>query len=355
MTPSLVRKGLRDIADDSPGSRMRKLSLVLIESAAFNYADAFERAFGELNIEVETVRIPFFFVQELTANKLQEIKNEICARKELGQFVLFFPGSAEILLKEPNWSFVCSHYRSWYDPQNVTVIPHLWTNIKSPASIESLKWTGKPPLRIGFMGTAYFNSRMASVSSKLPMFVKEWLLRGNLLKHTEILARLNQFGFPLKHINTFARSETLRTLHTKRQNVKMSNVEITDTKGFTGSQHDKDRYVKHLEAMTYVICPRGIENFSIRTYEALKYGRIPVIIDTDMVLPTEIDWNQVAIRIPYNRLKDISEIIDDDYLSQSAKQFLMRQDATFSMMAELEKMHWLSARLRQVAAKIETS
>ena len=60
-------------------------------------------------------------------------------------------------------------------------------------------------------------------------------------------------------------------------------IEIIDTKVFNRTEHEKNRYISHLERMTYVVCPRGVENFSIRVYEALKYGRVPVIIDTDMV------------------------------------------------------------------------
>jgi hypothetical protein len=53
---------------------------------------------------------------------------------------------------------------------------------------------------------------------------------------------------------------------------------------------------------TYVVCPRGTENYSFRIYEALGRGKIPVIIDTDMVLPKEIDWDHLSIRIPYESL-----------------------------------------------------
>ena len=102
--------------------------------------------------------------------------------------------------------------------------------------------------------------------------------------------------------------------------------------------------------MTYVICPRGIENFSFRVYEALKYGRIPVIIDTEMVLPTEIDWDQVAIRIPYDRLNDLYDIILNDYCSRSADEFIERQRIAFSTMIELESMTWLTCRLRDVVS-----
>ena len=39
---------------------MQKVCLGVIESLIFDYASAFERAFKELNVDAEIVRIPFF-------------------------------------------------------------------------------------------------------------------------------------------------------------------------------------------------------------------------------------------------------------------------------------------------------
>ena len=73
-----------------------------------------------------------------------------------------------------------------------------------------------------------------------------------------------------------------------------------------------DEYSRHLERNTYVVCPRGTENYSFRIYEALNFGRIPVIIDTDIVLPQQIDWQQSAIVVPYGSLERIYDIILND-------------------------------------------
>jgi hypothetical protein len=47
----------------------------------------------------------------------------------------------------------------------------------------------------------------------------------------------------------------------------------------------------------FTFCPRGNGNFSIRFYEALKSGRIPIILNTDNELPFEkyIDWNKICV------------------------------------------------------------
>ena len=326
---------------------MSKACIVLKESRVFDYPNIFKRALLEANIEAEIVPIPFFSVYDLAPDKLQQIKDTIRMRKNAGQFVLFFAGTEEIFLKDPDCSFVCSHYKSLHG-RKVEVIPHVWSHIRTPSSITPFKWTDKPALRIGFMGNAYSDSRGAKLASKLPLSLKRLLLRGRYLKYGGSLARLKQFGLSLTHINAFPRLETLQKLHIKKDVVEKGRIEIVDTQHFALSEQDKTRYIRHLESMTYVICPRGIENFSFRVYEALKYGRIPVIIDTEMVLPPEIDWDQVAIRVPYDRLSDVYDIILNDYNSRSADEFLARQQAAFSTMAELESMRWLASRLREV-------
>jgi hypothetical protein len=328
---------------------MRKASLVLIQPPFFDYLGAFKHALLEANIESEIVTIPYSGVglYDLAPDQLKDIKNVIKTRQDAGRFVIFFPGAPELFLEDPDWSFACSHYRNWYG-KKVAVIPHVWTHVGTPTSIAPLKWTDKPAFRIGFMGSAYSNSRVGKAASKLPVSVKKWLLRGRYLKRAGALARMNQLGLSLKFVNTFPRSETLKKLTTENAVVEKGSVEIVDTQGFTGSEHDKTRYIRHLEAMTYVICPRGIENFSIRVYEALKYGRIPVIIDTEMVLPTEIDWDQVAIRIPYDCLNNVYDIILNDYNSRSADEFIARQQTAFSTMHELDSMQWLTSHLRDI-------
>ena len=47
----------------------------------------------------------------------------------------------------------------------------------------------------------------------------------------------------------------------------------------------------------FSFCPRGRGNYSIRFYETLRAGRIPVMVDSDQVFPCEdlIDWDDIII------------------------------------------------------------
>jgi hypothetical protein len=58
-------------------------------------------------------------------------------------------------------------------------------------------------------------------------------------------------------------------------------------------------FFKNLNDSPYTFCLRGAGNFSVRFYESLTLGKIPVLIDTDVQLPLEqlIDWDQHICRV----------------------------------------------------------
>lgn len=83
--------------------------------------------------------------------------------------------------------------------------------------------------------------------------------------------------------------------------------------GVPRDQRDRvyDEYVEHLLANDYVLCVRGAGNFSHRLYETLAVGRIPVILDTDLVLPLadEVDWHTLGVWVPLRELDSIGDRI----------------------------------------------
>ena len=70
-------------------------------------------------------------------------------------------------------------------------------------------------------------------------------------------------------------------------------------------------YYDNIKDSDYVICLRGSGNFSIRLYETLMMGRIPVLINTNCLLPFEdlIIWQEHCIWIEWKEVSEISNII----------------------------------------------
>lgn len=98
--------------------------------------------------------------------------------------------------------------------------------------------------------------------------------------------------------NLGKRLSTIKVLE-QNQNIE---TDFILRKGFwAGKPNDeqlKMDYINNLIHSHFTICNRGRGNFAIRFYQALSLGRIPVLIDSDMVFPFEeqINWDEVIIK-----------------------------------------------------------
>lgn len=101
-------------------------------------------------------------------------------------------------------------------------------------------------------------------------------------------------------------------------------------------------YLDSIVNSDFVLAPKGDGNYSNRFLEALSLGRIPVLIDTDTVLPFEdsIDYSRIVVRVPMNRVGETPRYIREFYdaltneewqerqrLARTIFETLLRQDA----------------------------
>jgi hypothetical protein len=85
------------------------------------------------------------------------------------------------------------------------------------------------------------------------------------------------------------------------------------------SNEQKDKHKTTLEFFDnilhsdYVLCVRGAGNFSVRLYETLAMGRIPVFVNTDCMLPlsNEVEWKDHVVWVEYNERNRIIEKVED--------------------------------------------
>jgi hypothetical protein len=86
-------------------------------------------------------------------------------------------------------------------------------------------------------------------------------------------------------------------------------------------------FLENMLNSDYVLCSRGFGNFSYRFYESLASGRIPVLIDTDCVLPFDsiIDWDSYCIRVPEGDVDQIASRIAEFHAGISPADFGDRQ------------------------------
>jgi hypothetical protein len=71
------------------------------------------------------------------------------------------------------------------------------------------------------------------------------------------------------------------------------------------------RYDEILCRSRFVLCPRGHGTSSLRLYEALAAGRVPVIISDDWVPPSGPDWPAFSLRWPERRMDGLIALLEE--------------------------------------------
>ncbi len=89
----------------------------------------------------------------------------------------------------------------------------------------------------------------------------------------------------------------------------------------------RKEYLDSIIESDFVLAPKGDGNYSNRFLKTLCLGRIPVIVDTDIVLPLEeaIDYSKIIVRVPMNRVGDTARYIREFYDSLSEEEWAERQ------------------------------
>ena len=83
-----------------------------------------------------------------------------------------------------------------------------------------------------------------------------------------------------------------------------ANFLLTSPEDPLPADQQKQRFLANLFSAEYTLCGSGYGNYSYRFYEALSAGRVPVLLDSDVLLPFEeqIPWAELIVRVPITEL-----------------------------------------------------
>jgi len=87
------------------------------------------------------------------------------------------------------------------------------------------------------------------------------------------------------------------------------------------------RYAELIKASKFILCPRGVSASTIRLFETMRMGRVPVILSDGWIPPAGPRWDQFAIRV---REKDFAKI----------PQLLEAREAEAVAMGSLARREW---------------
>lgn len=183
----------------------------------------------------------------------------------------------------------------------------------------ALKKEQKPT--IGFVGHA---------QSGVVKYCKEWFnyFKLNVKRTIKKTLADKQFFYPSSikrayYLNLLSNNKNLNTNFILRNNYR-AGIQTEAAK-----QKTTQEFYNNMYSNAYTFCSRGVGNFSVRFYETLAMGRIPILLNTDCRLPLDktIDWKQHCVIIEENEVKNMSEIILEFHNSKTEEEFLVLQEA----------------------------
>jgi hypothetical protein len=90
----------------------------------------------------------------------------------------------------------------------------------------------------------------------------------------------------------------------------------------------RKEFIQSIVDADFVLSPKGDGNYSNRFIETLSFGRVPVLVDTEVVLPleNEITYSDFVVKVPMNKVKDTPQYIREFYDKLSEEEWRRRQE-----------------------------
>ncbi|MFK7892966.1 MAG: exostosin family protein [Granulosicoccus sp.] len=118
----------------------------------------------------------------------------------------------------------------------------------------------------------------------------------------------------IKYLYSFVGSRS-HPIRNQLFSLKGDKANITDTSEFCAWQPEQPEsqafqklYCDTIASSKFVLCPRGIGPSSLRLFETIEAGRIPVIISDEWVAPPQICWD-FAVRIAESDIATIPDVL----------------------------------------------
>jgi hypothetical protein len=86
----------------------------------------------------------------------------------------------------------------------------------------------------------------------------------------------------------------------------------------------RKNFIDNILNSDYTLCVRGIGNNSVRFYETICCGRIPIFVNTDSVLPFEhlINWKALCVWVDEKEIDNIAEVVANYHKKISPQEFI---------------------------------
>ena len=282
----------------------------------FSFTDNIEKA--------QMVLIPFSINTYFAENKEEELKNinTLCVQYNIkaygfigGDFGTAFPEFSNITyyrmggfkkqLSDKNKGFPVSfsdHFQRLFDQE--TIMP----SAKKEVPI------------VGFCGhaTTSLTKRLKEIAKCLLENSKRFFTKPFRKDYEPLFASAYERAKLLRY---FEKSRFINTDFIYRKKYRAG--AITKTQREITSLE----YYQNIHQSDYILCVRGGGNFSVRLYETLMLGKIPIFVDTDCLLPFEetINWKNHVVWVAWKDRKRTATIVSNFHYQLSEDDFVNMQ------------------------------
>lgn len=260
----------------------------------------------------------YYVDRGLIPQAMEEIENAARRGKKI---VVFCGGDSPADLVHPHvLLFESGGYRSTRGLAYHSGMPFFlrdYVDLYSADELRPRQWSSVPV--IGFCGQADA-FRVRGLFRALRLRVRQAGYRTGRLKWQP--PPFETVAFRRRVLQQFERSQNVSTNYLLRKQYHAG--DDSDKSAYSRQKLD---FINNILSSDYTVCMRGGGNFSIRFYETLALGRIPIFIDTDCLLPFH-DRLPYRELFPWIEMKDLpraAEIVADFHGRHSGEAFIELQ------------------------------
>ncbi|WP_179376462.1 exostosin domain-containing protein [Winogradskyella wichelsiae] len=168
---------------------------------------------------------------------------------------------------------------------------------------------------IGFVGHA--NGGFIKLVKEIVSFIKLNAFRLLRIKYIDFQSFYPSSLRRFKYLNLLEKETTIKTNFVYRNSYRAGVKTNKDLEATT------IEFYENMNKNAYTFCMRGLGNFSVRFYETLAMGRIPILVDTDCKLPfsDSIDWKKHCFIIDEVEIANIGPRLLDFHKSITVEDF----------------------------------
>ncbi len=158
-----------------------------------------------------------------------------------------------------------------------------------------------------------------------PSVSRKWALRGWALPAHYISAHIHRFAFQRDEILAkdllfsfvgSSRTHPLREriVQWRHPSAVLIDASARNDAAYWWEKPNKDQllatYRDVMRRSRFVICPRGVSASSIRLFEAMEAGAVPVIVADDLELPLGPEWERCSLRVREAEIDDVPQLVE---------------------------------------------